>query len=309
MTRKSKSLLFNDYTLIVSPKLATYIGLHEAIFLQQLHYWLINPRSGRKDKDGVRWIHNTYSEWQKNFPFWSTRTIIRIVNRLANNKLIIVKRVTLKNNETRLEYTINYDELDRICEMKDDSDYIEEDVDDNLSYPHDNMSTPHDSLSYPHDSLSYPHDNLSWGTKNSEKIAPVDNNNKEETAFSDTKKAPSKTTTKTTQNDNKTDKSVLLFPEGEEKFNEIERYICDKFGCKSIRIKAQRDKLHELVEKHDMAKLKEIIEWAAVMGWSSGKTINNIDNLAEKWGKERQKKSETKKKDIDLREWAKQWGK
>ena len=33
-------LLLEDEPLVVLPKLATVIGLNEAIILQQLHYWL-----------------------------------------------------------------------------------------------------------------------------------------------------------------------------------------------------------------------------------------------------------------------------
>ena len=34
------NLLIDDYPILVLPKLATEIGLNEAIVLQQIHYWL-----------------------------------------------------------------------------------------------------------------------------------------------------------------------------------------------------------------------------------------------------------------------------
>ena len=41
------NLLINESPLQVLPTLATYIGLNEAIFLQQVHYWLRIDKVGR----------------------------------------------------------------------------------------------------------------------------------------------------------------------------------------------------------------------------------------------------------------------
>jgi DNA-binding PadR family transcriptional regulator len=64
------------------PKLAAAIGLNEAIVLQQL-YWLARQEKNGIERNGRRWIYNTYPEWRKTyFPFWSEDTIMRIFNRL-----------------------------------------------------------------------------------------------------------------------------------------------------------------------------------------------------------------------------------
>jgi len=65
-------LLLNEEPLIVLPSLAAHIGLQESIFLQQLHYWL--NRSDH-ERDGHKWVYNSYKEWQKQFPFWSERQL------------------------------------------------------------------------------------------------------------------------------------------------------------------------------------------------------------------------------------------
>lgn len=80
-------LLIDDYPIQVLPKLATVIGLNEAIILQQLHYWL-NSKSAKMIK-GKRWIHNTYEEWQGQFPFWSVATVKRTLTSLSKQNLII----------------------------------------------------------------------------------------------------------------------------------------------------------------------------------------------------------------------------
>jgi hypothetical protein len=123
----SSKLLIDEYPLQVLPGLATKIGLNEAIFLQQLHYWLtptINYRPHYKEWEGKTrpWIYNTYEKktledgrvtgWQANFPFWSTRTIMRIVDGLQKQGLLIVtdKFNTHATNRTQW-YTIDYDKL------------------------------------------------------------------------------------------------------------------------------------------------------------------------------------------------------
>jgi hypothetical protein len=115
-------LLINESPLQVLPSLAVAIGLNEAIFLQQLHYWLTptvkyKPHY-REHKDVSRpWVYNTYhakeeTGWQANFPFWSVRTIKRIVTNLKVKGLIIVtdKFNSASSNRT-LWYTIDYDKL------------------------------------------------------------------------------------------------------------------------------------------------------------------------------------------------------
>lgn len=89
---KKKSLLLDEYPLLVLPALAKAIGLNEAIALQQLHYWLENPKGGVM-LDGERWVYNTYEDWQKdNFPFWSVSTIQRTFANLEKMELVISKQ-------------------------------------------------------------------------------------------------------------------------------------------------------------------------------------------------------------------------
>jgi len=84
-------LLLNERPLLVMPLLATKIGLNEAIVLQQIHYWNeINKKADNNYRDGYYWTFNSYEEWNKQFPFWSIRTIQRIIKRLENLKLIVI---------------------------------------------------------------------------------------------------------------------------------------------------------------------------------------------------------------------------
>lgn len=116
---KGKSMfdmLYHKQPLIINTELACELGLNEAIFLQQLHYWL-NAKSelqakGEKQKsfkDGVMWNFNTIEEWIVQFPFWSKRTLARVMAPLEFAGILVVTDRYNYNNSCRTKwYTINY---------------------------------------------------------------------------------------------------------------------------------------------------------------------------------------------------------
>jgi len=111
MPKNNHSLLIAEPPLQVLPSLAEKIGLNEAIILQQLHYWLDNPKSG-KTIDGTKWIYNTYKEWQENFPFWSERTIRRSFKNLEEIGIVISYQQNSYDREKY--YRIDYDKMDTL---------------------------------------------------------------------------------------------------------------------------------------------------------------------------------------------------
>ena len=105
-------LIINEPPIQLLPSLAAAIGLNEAIVLQQLHYWLTNKNSGI-ERDGYRWIYNTYEEWQENnFPFWSERTIARTFLSLEDQGLVIAERLEARSHDQRKYYRIDYEALE-----------------------------------------------------------------------------------------------------------------------------------------------------------------------------------------------------
>jgi hypothetical protein len=84
-------LLFDEHPLVILPELAVLIGLNEAVVLQQLHYWL---QKSNHFHEGRRWVYNTYDQWQRQFPFWSTVTVRRTLMALR-------KPYTPKNPQDR----------------------------------------------------------------------------------------------------------------------------------------------------------------------------------------------------------------
>lgn len=109
-------LLINEPPLQVLPTLAKRIGLNEALFIQQLHYWLGNPKMGR-EFEGRRWIRNTVAEWHKdNFPFWSERTIMRLIASLEDSGFLLARNDLNVHKYDRTKwYTINYDSLNEVA--------------------------------------------------------------------------------------------------------------------------------------------------------------------------------------------------
>ena len=67
--------------------LACIIGVNEAIFVNQLDYWItINEETGRNFKEGHCWAYNSYKGWQLQFPFWQLKTLERIILSLEKKK-------------------------------------------------------------------------------------------------------------------------------------------------------------------------------------------------------------------------------
>jgi len=98
-------LLINEHPLMVLPRLASKIGLNEALILQQLHYWLL---TSSVEKDNKRWVYNTYKDWQEQFPFWSISTIGRIFRSLEEKKLVVTKQFNVSGWDQTKWYTIDY---------------------------------------------------------------------------------------------------------------------------------------------------------------------------------------------------------
>ena len=102
------SLLISEPPLQVLPSLAVKIGLNEAIILQQVHYWLLKSNNIR---DGYKWVYNSYSEWNKQFPFFSRNTMIRAFNSLEKQGLLITANYNKAGFDKTKWYRIDYEKL------------------------------------------------------------------------------------------------------------------------------------------------------------------------------------------------------
>lgn len=106
-------LLIQESPIMIQPSLVVKLGLNGAIILQQVHYWLV---TSPHIKDGKRWIYNTYKDWQRQFPFWSERTIMRAFLALEEKGYLLSANYNRMKGDQTKWYSIDYDrlaELDR----------------------------------------------------------------------------------------------------------------------------------------------------------------------------------------------------
>lgn len=107
------SWLHSKHPIVISAELARYVGLNEAIILQQLNYWIEGTGSGI-DHDGRRWVYNTQPQWQEQFPFWSVDTVKRTFTSLQKRGLILVQQLAKSKHDRTNYYSINHDKLNEI---------------------------------------------------------------------------------------------------------------------------------------------------------------------------------------------------
>jgi hypothetical protein len=110
-------VLLDERPLVLLPGLAQAIGVDGAIVLQQLHYYLANPKCGRAH-DGQQWIFNTYEQWQAHdFPFWPVFRVGQIFRHLERRGLLISCQPETRSDgacNRRKYYTINYEQLNAV---------------------------------------------------------------------------------------------------------------------------------------------------------------------------------------------------
>lgn len=107
--RKGTALLFSEHPIVIDPLLAALLGLHEAIILQQLHYWLRNnEKKGENIRDGRVWVYLSYKEWREQIPFFSPDQIKRAFLSLEKKKVVISRQFDRKDWNRRKWYSIDY---------------------------------------------------------------------------------------------------------------------------------------------------------------------------------------------------------
>lgn len=108
--------IFEHSPLLVNPGVAKVFGTSEAIFLQQLEYWMGKDGVG-KVVDNRKWVYNSTRAWQSdNFPFMSVRTITSVVKRLSESGVVLKRNDLNKHSYDRTNwYTIDYSALQEVA--------------------------------------------------------------------------------------------------------------------------------------------------------------------------------------------------
>ncbi len=105
--------LIDEAPQMYQPTLARIIGLNEAIFVQQLKYWL---NMSKNTHDGRRWVYNSQDDWLKQFPFWSKRTLQRILTNLMEQGIIICANLNKSKFDKTNWYSLDEERLGQIVD-------------------------------------------------------------------------------------------------------------------------------------------------------------------------------------------------
>jgi hypothetical protein len=120
----SSNLLFDEPPIALSPTLARTIGLPEAVFLQQLHYWLAHKaRDPARYKDyfisGRPWVKWTQEELLQQVPLGrSTEPHKRVIRVLKELDILLVEQHLRSNWNQSNFYSLNYAALDAFLEQR-----------------------------------------------------------------------------------------------------------------------------------------------------------------------------------------------
>lgn len=94
ITPRKPSLIAGP-ALYLLPSFAQEFSINHALVLQQLYYW--TKKTFLKNREGRPAIKYTYGDWQKQFPFWTSRWLKQLLGNIELNGWICVERGTAYN--------------------------------------------------------------------------------------------------------------------------------------------------------------------------------------------------------------------
>ncbi|WP_133608515.1 hypothetical protein [Aquabacterium commune] len=119
-----RSLLFDEPPIALSPTLARAMGLPEAVFLQQLHYWLAHKardplRYRDYIHDGRLWVKWTQEELMQQVPLGrSTEPHKRVIRVLKELDILLVEQHLRSSWNQSNFFSLNYAALDALLEQR-----------------------------------------------------------------------------------------------------------------------------------------------------------------------------------------------
>lgn len=121
-----KTILEDDYPMLLDRKVAKILGVNEAIVLQYIHYWLEKNKEKKINyKDDRYWTFKSIQRWHdEDFNFWSESTLRRIFMSLEKKGILIVANFNKVGFDRTKWYSIDYKKLNEIVSEK--SEYEEE---------------------------------------------------------------------------------------------------------------------------------------------------------------------------------------
>lgn len=108
-----KTILGDEYPILVDRKLARILGVNEAMVMQHIHYWLVKNEEKKVNyKEGRYWTFKSIKQWHNDeFDFWSESTLRRIFISLEEKGLLLVNNFNKKGFDKTKWYSIDYEKL------------------------------------------------------------------------------------------------------------------------------------------------------------------------------------------------------
>ena len=111
MSKHNTLLVQGDFPLITSPTLAKALGVPAATFLQKLHYFL--NQSEVKVFQNRKYYFHSLEQWTETLGIYSVSTMKRIIKRLKELDILIVKKLSHNKWQQTNYYAINYKQFNR----------------------------------------------------------------------------------------------------------------------------------------------------------------------------------------------------
>ncbi len=93
---------------------AAIYGIDEAVFIHNLYWWIRkNEANGRHHYEGRNWTYNSMKAFSELFPFWTTKQVRRIIEKLKNAGALLVGNF----NDTSFDRTQWYALSDEVIEI------------------------------------------------------------------------------------------------------------------------------------------------------------------------------------------------
>ena len=91
-------------------------GFDEGAFLQQLHYWTINPETTGWISEGKKWVYNSLKSWQAQFPWMTEYGLRKAIGNLKKLGLIETAQHWISQYQRVMFYRIDYERLNAFAE-------------------------------------------------------------------------------------------------------------------------------------------------------------------------------------------------
>lgn len=139
--------------------LAKELNKSKAAMINQIHYWTQLLRDERHFHDGRYWVHETYEDWQAQFPDMTTRGIQKMLLSLEEDGYIFVGNFNNKKYDRTKWYSVNYEKVKEVLEKNrhKTADPHEQSSSDSheqsSSWGHEQSSSPIPNISIPNNSI------------------------------------------------------------------------------------------------------------------------------------------------------------